>query len=93
MFRKKFWGRKDSNSDQQRNFGGHNLTVAVIQSTQKLEEAVSLRGSMYRCNSFTSEFPVLDKYLIHPKRKISKKENSASFHLEISELLEREQNM
>ena len=47
MFRKKFWGRKDSNSDQQRNFGGHNLTVAVIQSMQKLEEAVSLRGSMY----------------------------------------------
>ena len=35
----------------------------------------------------------MNKYLIHPKRKICKNKNSASFHLEISELLGRKQIM
>ena len=36
--------RRGSNSDQQRNFQAHNLTVAVLQSMQRLEEAALPRG-------------------------------------------------
>ena len=93
MFLKKFWEGRTVTVASKGKFLAHNLIVAVLQSMQRLEEAAPPRGQCLDVILLLLCFLYRIKYLVHPKRKVCKKKISSAFHLEIFEVLEREQIM